>query len=178
MKKLLFLTVLFFISISCFSNDILTLNNSQIFKGKVSKIKDCMVVFKAEGVKYYVPATDIYSIEFENKENKVYTDYLESLSEEEASNCLKGSLDAENFHGKKGGHFALGVLFGPFAMIGTALSNPTPDRGKKTYMLSENKELFDDLEYLSCYKKKAKGQLILMEGLGWATWILIVLALQ
>ena len=88
---------------------------------------------------------------------------------------MKGKLDAENYHGKKGGHFILGMAFGPFAMIGTALSNPTPEKGKRTYMMSENKANFNDLEYLSCYKKQAKRQLITMEGLGWATWILIVL---
>jgi len=86
-------------------------------------------------------------------------------------------LDAENFHGKKGGHFVLGVLFGPFAMIGTALANPKPKKGKDTYMFSENKELFDDPMYLSCYRKKAKGQLIGMEALGWGSWLLLLLVL-
>jgi hypothetical protein len=32
---------------------------------------------------------------------------------------------------------------------------------------SKNKDQFDDPEYLSCYKKKAKGQLTGMEALGW-----------
>lgn len=148
-----------------------------VFSGKVKSVKNCAITFKAEGVKYIIPASDIFSIEFENKEDKVYINYVKS-SQEDVEKCLKGRLDAENFHGKKGGHFVLGVLFGPFAMIGTALSSTSPDRGKQTYMLSENKELFSDLEYLSCYKKKAKGQLILMEGLGWATWILFAIAIQ
>jgi hypothetical protein len=84
-------------------------------------------------------------------------------------------MDAQAFHGKRGGHFVLGVLFGPFAVIGTAVSNPTPERGARTYMMSKNKELFSDPEYLTCYRKKAKGQLIGMEFLGWGAWILIVL---
>ena len=42
---------------------------------------------------------------------------------------------------------------------------------------SKNKEDFDDPEYLSCYKKKAKGQLLGMEGIGWGAWILLVLLL-
>jgi hypothetical protein len=89
--------------------------------------------------------------------------------------CLSARLDAENFHGKKGGHFALGFFFGPFAMIGTALANPTPYKGKNTYMMSKNKDLFNDPEYLSCYKSKAKSQLLLTEGIGWAAWIVILL---
>jgi hypothetical protein len=60
-------------------------------------------------------------------------------------------------------------------MIGTALSNPTPYRGINTLMMSKNKEQFSDPEYLTCYKKKAKGNLVLMELAGWGTWILLVL---
>ena len=99
------------------------------------------------------------------------------MSFEDPNNCLSGRLDAENYHGKKGGHFVLGVLFGPFAMIGTALADPTPAKGKQTYMMSENKDQFNDPEYLSCYKKKAKGQLIGAEAAGWGAWILLLLVL-
>jgi hypothetical protein len=151
----------------------LTLNNEMVFIGKVTKIKDCEVVFRADGKKYVVPASDIFSIQFENVEDKIYTDYIK-LAEVDPNKCLNGRLDAETYHGKKGGHFALGVLFGPFAMIGTALSNPTPEKGKQTYMMSKNKEEFSDPEYLSCYKKKAKGQLVGMEALGMVAWILLI----
>jgi len=174
-KTILTLTAIVF-AISTFANDILTLNNEMVFEGKVQRIKDCAIVFKSEGKKYIVPASEIYSIEFENPEDKVYTNYLEMQADEE-NKCFNARLDAENYHGKKGGHFALGVLFGPFAMIGTALANPTPEKGKQTYMMSKNKDQFSDLEYLSCYKKKAKGQLIGMEALGWGAWVLLVLAL-
>jgi hypothetical protein len=61
-------------------------------------------------------------------------------------------------------------------MLGTLASNPTPQRGKKTIMVSENKQIFNDPEYLNCYRKTAKGQLIGMEALGWAAWIIIYLA--
>jgi hypothetical protein len=94
----------------------------------------------------------------------------------EQSKCTAGTLDAEAYHGRKGGAIALGALFGPFALVGTALvANPTPDKGARTYMMSKNKELFNDPEYLSCYKKKAKGQLVGQTGLGWAAWALLVL---
>jgi hypothetical protein len=48
---------------------------------------------------------------------------------------------------------------------------------KQTYMISKNKDQFNDPEYLSCYKKKAQGQLIGMEALGWGAWVLLILVL-
>jgi hypothetical protein len=156
--------------------DVLILNNEMMFEGKIVKIKGCNVIFKTKDTKYIVPASDIYAIQFENPEDKVYTDYM-ALAAGDVNKCLNGQLDAEHFHGKKGGHFILGVLFGPFAMIGTALATPTPEKGQKTYMLSQNKDQFNDPEYLSCYKKKAKGQLIAMEALGWLAWIVVAVAI-
>lgn len=161
-------------TMASFAGDILTLNNEKVFEGKITRIKDCSVVFKSDGKKYTVPAADIISVQFENTDDKTYTEYMK-LAESEPNKCLNGKLDAENFHGKKGGHFVLGVLFGPFAMIGTALANPTPDKSNKTLMMSKNKDQFSDPEYLSCYRSKAKGSLIGMEALGWGAWILLLL---
>ncbi len=174
MRRISLLLAAILLSLAVFAGDILTLNNEMVFEGKVIKIRNCEVVFKADGNKYIVPAADIFSIEFEDTQDKVYTDYMQMVGEN-PEKCLKGRLDAENYHGKKGGHFILGVLFGPFAMIGTALANPTPEKGRRTYLYSKNREQFTDLEYLSCYRKKARGQLIGMEALGWGAWILFVL---
>ena len=159
---------------SSFAADILRLNNDQMFEGEVKRIRDCEVIFKTDGQRFVIPASDIHSIVFEDPKNKVYTNYMQQV-ENQSDKCMNGRLDAETYHGKKGGHFVLGVLFGPFAMIGTALANPTPDKGARTYMLSQNKDQFSDPAYLSCYKKKAKGQLIGMEALGWGAWVLIIL---
>ena len=174
-KTILSLTALLF-AFTIFAGDILTLNNAMVFDGKILKIEECSLVFKAKGKKYIIPASDIFSIQFEDTENKIYKEYIK-MSEADPNKCLNGKLDAESYHGKKGRHFALGVLFGPFAMIGTALANPTPEKGKQTYLMSKNKDQFSDLEYLNCYKTSAKRQLLKMEGLGWCTWILLVLVL-
>lgn len=176
MKKITMTFTVLIFTLATFAGDILTLTNEMVFEGKITKIKDCAVVFKTDGNKYIVPTTEIFSLQFENTSDKVYTEYMK-MDDGDPNKCLNGRLDAENYHGKKGGHFVLGVLFGPFAMIGTALANPTPDKGKQTYMLSKNKEQFSDPEYLSCYKKKAKGQLVGAEALGWGAWILFVLVL-
>ncbi len=176
MKKITLTIAATLFAIASFAGDILTLNNEMVFEGKVTKIKDCAVVFKADGHKYIVPASEIFSLQFENTEDKVYTDYMQ-MSDGDTNKCLNGRLDAAMYHGKKGEHFVLGVLFGPFAMIGTALANPTPEKGEQTNMMSKNKDQFSDPEYLSCYMKKAKGQLIGIEALGLAAGILVLLVL-
>jgi hypothetical protein len=176
MKKIILLSLFSITCLDLFAGDVLTLNNKMVFEGKVTNIKDCEVVFKTDGDKFVIPSSDVFSIQFENTDNKIYTDYLKQ-SEIDPNKCLQGRLDAENYHGKKGGHFLLGVLFGPFAMIGTALAEPTPEKGKMTYMLSKNKDQFNDPEYLMCYKKKARSQLIGSEALGWGAWVLFLLVL-
>lgn len=176
MKKITLSLLAVLILFSSYAGDILKLNNQQHFEGKVKKITNCAIIFTVEGQRYEVPASEIFSLEFENTEDKVYTNFLKLL-DQDPNLCLQGSLDAENFHGKKAGHFVLGFLFGPFAMLGTLLANPTPNKGKQTYMMSQNKDNFNNLEYISCYKKKAKGQLIGMEAIGWGAWILLALVL-
>jgi hypothetical protein len=178
MKRLSIILSIFLVSVSLHAGDVLTLNNLMAFDGKVVRIKNCVVVFKAEGKKYLVPADEIFSLQFKNTDDKVYRNYLQMVEGDSTNKCLNGSLDAQAFHGKKGGHFALGFLFGPFAMIGTAIAKQTPEKGRRTYMLSTHKDQFSDPEYLKCYKKKAKGQLIGMEVAGWATWILLVVIIN
>lgn len=158
-----------------FASDIITLTNDSTFIGKVKRIKKCTVVFEVDNEKYDIPASDIYSIQFGDTTDAVYRKHLELL-QDDPNACLNGINDAINFHGKKGGHVLLGFLFGPFAMIGTALANPSPYKGQETPYASKNSALFTDPAYLKCYKKKAKGQLIGMEALGWGIWIVIVLA--
>ncbi len=175
MKKITLTFIALAIAIITQAGDILTLNSQKTFEGKVTKIKNGSVEFKADGQKFEIPASDISSIQFEDTNSKVFTTYKNALAAEQ-SKCTAGTLDAEAYHGRKGGAIALGALFGPFALVGTALvANPTPDKGARTYMMSKNKELFNDPEYLSCYKKKAKCQLVGQTGLGWAAWVLLVL---
>lgn len=176
MKKIILTLLIVLYSAGSFAKDILTLNNQMVFEGKVQRIKDCAIIFKAEGKKYIVPASDIYSIEFQDVNDRIYRKYLE-LDVNDPNKCLNGKFDAENYHGKHVAHAALGFLFGPFAMIGTAIATPTPEKGRHTLVKSQNKDQFNDAEYLSCYKRKAKGQNILYEGIGWGAWLLLLLLL-
>ena len=163
-KVILILSAIAFLT-SSFASDILILNNEMIFEGKVTKIKDCEVVFKADGKKYIVPASEILSLQFENPNDKVIKAY-NKISEGDSSACLKGAFDAKKYHGKIANHILLGMFLGPYAMIITALSKNTPLNGDNTYEMSNNKELFFDPDYLKCYKKKATRKLIGMNAIG------------
>jgi hypothetical protein len=153
--------------------DIITLNSLRKMEGKVTKIKHCMITLKTDTGKYQIPAEDIYSIQFEDEQDKVYRKYLSELKVD-PSKCVNGRLDAVNHHGKKSGHIAMGFLLGPFAMLGTALSEPTPEKGQTTVELSEHPELLQDPDYVSCYKKKAKGRLIGAESIGFGIAVLMI----
>ncbi|HBX53149.1 MAG: hypothetical protein A2275_02670 [Bacteroidetes bacterium RIFOXYA12_FULL_35_11] len=91
--------------------------------------------------------------------------------------CLKGRQDAEMFHGKKGAHFALGLFTGIFGIIGAAVASPSPYSGKNTVLMSKNKEFFGDPAYMTCYKKKAKGQNVGATCGGFAVWLILLLLL-
>lgn len=173
-KRTIFLSLLLFSFLSSRAADVITLNNQMMFSGKVKQIKDCKVKFNIEGEIFFLPAEEIYSIVFENPEDKVLIAYLE-LSDPDK--CLKARSDADMYHGKTGLHVALGVLFGPFAILGAALGSPTPEKGNDTYIMSKNRDFFSDPAYLSCYKKKAKGKNVGNTAIGWAAWILLILAI-
>jgi len=176
MKKLFTILLTILISTVIFCGDVVTLNDQKSFEGKVTKIKNCIVTFKASDEKYYIPVTDIFSIQFEDINDKVYTSFM-ALADDDPDKCMKGQMDADMYHGKTGSHIALGVLFGPFAIIGAAVSSPTPQNGQSTYMMSKNKEFFSDPIYLSCYQKKARAKNVGNTAVGWGCWILLLLLL-
>jgi len=176
MRIFLFILIGLSLNLNLAAKDVITLNNNKKFEGKVVKLKNCSIVFKTNGSKFEIPADSIYSIQFEDYNNRLYKNYsYKSISNENL--CFQGQMDASNFHGKKGSHFALGLLFGPFAIIGTALADPSPYNSSNMMMIqSKDDSKFSDPMYLLCYKKKAKTDLIVSESLGWLTWILLLVA--
>ena len=89
--------------------------------------------------------------------------------------CMIGTNDADNLHGKEANHFIYGLAFGGFALIGAAVSNPTPEKGSSTLLMSNNKVLFNDPAYRTCYSKKAKRKNVGNTAAGWATWVLFLI---
>ena len=109
MKKLIPIILAILIVIPVFAGDVVTLTNNKSFCGKVKKIENTTVKFRADGKTYFIPADDIYSIVFENANDKVLQAYL-LLDDREK--CFKGGQDASLFHGKAKGknviHTAIG----------------------------------------------------------------------
>lgn len=175
-RNCFFLTLIIsLLSPAALANDILLLKDNNFFEGEILKIKNCEVKFKAsDGNKYYIPAEDIQKLIFEDTKSRVFKKYQTTIENEE-NPCLSGRLDAENLHGKAGRHVVLGILFGPFTVIGAAVSSPRPHNGKETMYLSKNKELFQDPMYLSCYTKKARSRNVIYSAAGWGSWILFAL---
>jgi hypothetical protein len=128
------------------------------------------------GRRLNIPANDIQEVQFEDPDSQILKDYM-SKADGQAEACLTGRMDAENYHGKTGMHVALGILFGPFAVLGAAVAKPTPSSGKDTMALSTNKEMFSDPAYLNCYTKKARGQNVSNTLIGWGAWILFLVLL-
>lgn len=174
MKRTVILSGLLLMTHLLFAADLITLTNQMVFAGKVKKIDQCMVKFRCEGNVFHIPGNEISSIVFEDPEDKALVAY-QNLQDPEK--CLKGRQDASLYHGKVGGHIALGALFGPFAIAGAAISTPSPVKGKDTYLMSKNREIFDDPAYLTCYRKSAKGKNVGNTALGWGAWILFLLAI-
>lgn len=155
--------------------DALILNNKMVFTGEIVRVKGCEVVFRFEGEKFKVPMADIKALDFANTDSRHYKKFNELVADPES--CAKAINDASAYHGKGGLHFALGALFGPFAVIGAAVSSPSPSSGANTAGLSDNRELFNDAEYLNCYKKKARGKNVGNAAVGWGAWVLLLFVL-
>jgi hypothetical protein len=155
------------------SKDILTLVNKadgtpgRSFEGIIKKINGCEVVFEAEGGKYLVPAYEIYSLTFADSTSPILIRYLKMPLDDR---CMKGTMDAQMYHSSSGS-FWLGMLFGPFAVIGAALGNPTLSDAA---YISPNRELFSDPVYLYCYSQAARKKNVQNAALGWGTWVLLV----
>jgi hypothetical protein len=167
--KFLTLTCCIFLEITFgFSQDVLTKISGDSIKVKVVEISSTEVKYKnyddLAGITYGIFKSEVLMIRYESGRVETFKDQDLLLSHSEKCNC--GRSDAEKFHGKKDAHFVLGLLFGTYAIIVTAAASQTPKKGKFTYKLSQHKALFTDPDYLKCYKKKAKSDLITMEAWG------------
>ena len=155
------------------SADVLTLTNGASFEGKLKQVNSCSVNFSFEGDTYTIPASDIESVLMEKMSRKMAR-RITSLAAD-GNNCYTGTMDGEN-HGKGGGHFAAGFFFGVFGIIGVAVTKRKPMNSGNLGMASQNKELWNDPEYLSCYNKKATSGAIGNAALGTLAWLLLLLS--
>jgi hypothetical protein len=91
--------------------------------------------------------------------------------------CILAGNDAVTYHGKNELHFALGFFIGPPGIIYSQFKSY--GLSKRTQLISENKDSFENPVYFDCYTQTVKKRLFLMSVLGWisSTFILISLVI-
>lgn len=160
--------------------DVIFLNSGHSFTGKIKKFSFCETEFQVNRAIYVIPNSEIQNIQFlkrKGEKYKTYLNYLElSPSNVNVENCILGTRDADQFHNKRAKHVIFGILFGPFATIGAAIGSPSPYKDD-ALTLSENQALFDNYDYIKCYKSKAKSKNVMDTLIGWGIWILAVIIL-
>ena len=94
-------------------------------------------------------------------------DSIRGNDQDNYTKSIKGTMDAERYHGKQAEHLLLGCV-GIYGVAGTALlSEPSPYNDPKTMALSPNRDLFNDPSYLTAYEKRAKRKNINNAAIGW-----------
>jgi hypothetical protein len=200
MKNLFLFSVFVLLSQLSFSQDIIYKKDGTEIQAKIIEITTETIKYKnysqLEGPTRNILISDVFMLIYEDGSREVFKSNSETKTNVETENpileneieetepelnstekCFRGQNDADMYHGKKGSHVALGVAFGGFAVLGAALAEPTPEKGLSTPMMSENKELFMDQSYRSCYIKEARKNNVSSAAIGWGSWILILLAI-
>jgi len=157
------------------ASDILTLSNGKSYQGTVINISECSIWFAIDDVSYTIPASDIYTVEFELISKRRARKITEMLESED--NCFKGISDGK-LHGHKGGQFFAGFFGGALGFVIVAIVNRSPTNSSDISNANENKELWGDFAYLLCYKKQSKKEALKMAGIGWSSrWMFILVVI-
>lgn len=172
MKNFLALFFGLFLVSTTVASDVLTIESGHAFEGKVIAINQCSIAFEFDNAVYTIPAEDVATVFVEDMTKRTARKLANMLAG--SNNCWKGMNDGAN-HGKEGGQFLCGVAFGAFGVIGCAVTNRTPMRSSNMALMMENKDLWNDAEYLNCYNKEAKSKAVTNSLMGWATWVLLLL---
>jgi hypothetical protein len=177
----LLLTV--FISTSALAGDILFLNDSVSFEGKVKSVNNCKIEFKFQNRIYEIPTANFAAIRLEKRNTKLYRKFqklakTDTISVEDELTCIKAQEDAQALHYTNINKF-LNIVYGTFApgvsqILGAIYIKPKFSDAKYIY-LSENKDLHTDEDYLKCYLKRAKGERMAMRTFGSAISVIVVL---
>ncbi len=75
-RRITSLIIAYSVGIACYGQDELTLLDKMVFSGKITKIGKSKLFFVANGYYNTIYANEVFSIQFEKADNKVYQKYL------------------------------------------------------------------------------------------------------
>jgi hypothetical protein len=171
MKNFLLLLFCAF-SFNALASDVITLTNGQSFEGTITKVNNCSLNFSIDDNVYTIPASDIVYAEFEKISKRRANKITHMLGNED--NCFAGTTDGA-MHGHKAGQFCAGFFGGLIGFVIVAVVDRTPTKSKNIMLISENREMWNDLTYLTCYQQQSKKEAIKAAGAGFGAWVLLVL---
>ncbi len=192
MTKTIF-TLLAFISISitAFSQDIITQKSGEDIQAKVLEINQTDVKYKKfdnqNGPTFTLLKSDILMIRYENGTKDIFNQTEEMKTESKTSNediRMKGKRDAEmNYKGKKSGAgwtAATTVLFSPIIGVIPAAACASSEPSDQNLNYRDN-ELMKDYDYNKAYVEQAhktkKKKVWTSFGVSSGAWLLLILLL-
>jgi len=192
MTKTIF-TLLAFISISitAFSQDIITQKSGEDIQAKVLEINQTDVKYKKfdnqNGPTFTLLKSDILMIRYENGTQDIFNQTEKMKTESKTSNedmRMKGKRDAEmNYKGKKSGAgwtAATTVLFSPIIGVIPAAACASSEPSDQNLNYRDN-ELMKDYDYNKAYVEQAhktkKKKVWTSFGVSSGAWLLLILLL-
>lgn len=192
MTKSIF-TLLAFISISitAFSQDVITQKSWEDIQAKILEINQTDVKYKKfdnqNGPAFTLLKSDILMIRYENGTKDIFNQTEEVKAESKTSNedmRMKGKKDSEmNYKGKKSGAgwtAATTVLFSPIIGVIPAAVCASSEPSDQNLNYPDN-ELMKDYEYNKAYVEQAhktkKKKVWTSFGVGSGAWLLLILLL-
>lgn len=170
MKTSLLFYVCFAIASTGYTRDKIYLTNGKTLRCEIVTVEWNKLEYRQRGKIAVLHADDVALIELDAANIEVIEKINVQIDPRNPlASCEMGKADANAFHNRGFGNFALGFFFGPFGVLGTAIGAPrSPD-----YVKIPVKENLSDPAYLKCYRKRARGKNVLHAAAGWAGILLL-----
>ena len=167
MRHSIFLILFFFCVINSYSKDKIILCKGKTIKGTITQLEENKITIQKGKKELEFTPEQVQYIEFDANNLKI----SKVIRGNADFNYLDGQTDAQLYHKRFGGNFALGVLFGVFGFIGVAVGNvqdPNP-------VIPDYQEKINSADYREGYRKKGKGKNMGAAGAGWAVGAIIMI---
>lgn len=175
MKRIFFVLLLTCVVNLCHGNDVVVLKNGITIECSISSINNTIISYQ-ENEKSKLSTVSLEEVMFlqidpKNKSllRQMRKDFKKIKRGLQVDSCHEGITDANTFHKRAGGNFALGFFFGVFGLIGTAVGNP---KMPHYYPIADTSNLSDPT-YIQCFSRKAKGKNIGNAAIGWGVSIVL-----